>query len=74
MALLIIMMVSVVTGKVGSPLVNETSEEEKIIVATSATLSVVTVGHNIDIAFADRPGKPDDHRSNGDDLPVRPPR
>ncbi|MEK7833031.1 MAG: hypothetical protein AAB401_18220 [Acidobacteriota bacterium] len=23
---------------------------------------------------SDRPGKPDDHNSNGDDIPVRPPR
>lgn len=27
-----------------------------------------------DTPTADRPGKPDDHNSNGDDIPVRPPR
>jgi hypothetical protein len=38
------------------------------------TTSESSSGKKDNPAISDRPGKPDDHNSNGDDIPVRPPR
>lgn len=38
------------------------------------TKSDSSSGKTGSVITSDRPGKPDDHNSNGDDIPVRPPR
>ncbi len=38
------------------------------------TTSGSSSGKTGSVTTSDRPGKPDDHNSNGDDVPVRPPR
>mgnify|MGYP007034018662 FL=1 len=67
-------MAPVAAGKTALLSVNEITEGNKTLEASPASLSKIIVAHNADVFFADRPGKPDDHHSNGDDMPVRPPR
>ncbi len=42
--------------------------------AELTTTSGSSSGKTGSVTTSDRPGKPDDHNSNGDDVPVRPPR
>lgn len=66
----ITLLVSVATGKA-----KNVEEKEKAEPAASLFLPLQAVAsHSADAFSTERPSKPDDHHSNGDDLPVRPPR